>query len=387
MSNLPKSISVWKYASLISMTTKRTTKLNLLQAALRWPLAVITLVLVSMVCSAAFSAAEARDIKMEQVRFKGGQAGTSIKGKIVGYDSVSYVLGAEAGQTMTIALNPSNRATYFNVYEPGKKPGDQALANSGMTGPMIPDLNKFSGKLPSSGQYTISVYMMRSAARRKEVSRYTLDISISPLGDAANFPPVESDYADGLQGGPDFWDIKPKSAGAKVNIRDAPSGAASLVGNLADGAVVRNRGCRMAEGQRWCRVETIGAPPMSGWIAGEFLRESSYAGSTAPEHDALVPRTNFHATGEIPCARYAGQPMHQCRFGVVRKGQGNGAVTVFWPDGGNRVILFENGKPASFDQSQADGDARMSVSQNADLFMITIGTQRFEIPEAVINGG
>jgi hypothetical protein len=358
-----------------------------LQAALRWPLAVITLMLVSMVCSAAFTAAEARDIRTEQVRFKGGQTDTSIKGKIVGYDTVSYVLGAEAGQTMTVALNPSNLATYFNVYEPGKKPGDQALANSGMTGPMIPDLNKFSGKLPSSGQYTIFVYMMRSAARRKEVSRYTLDISISPLGDVTNLPPVQNDYADGLQGGPDFWDVSPNSAAAKVNIRDAPSGAAPLVGNLAGGTVVRNRGCRMVEGLRWCRVETIGAPLMSGWTAGKFLRESNYAGSTALEHDALVPGTKYHATGDIPCARYAGQLMHQCRFGVVRKGQGNGAVTVFWPDGGNRVILFENGKPASFDQLQADGDARMSVSQNADLFTVTIGTQRFEIPDAVINGG
>ena len=76
---------------------------------------------------------------------------------------------------MTIALKPSNLATYFNVYEPGKKPGDQALANSAMTGPMIPDLNKFSGKLPSSGEYTISVYMMRRqlAAKRSPVTHWT----------------------------------------------------------------------------------------------------------------------------------------------------------------------------------------------------------------------
>jgi hypothetical protein len=62
-------------------------------------------------------------------------------------------------------------------------------------------------------------------------------------------------------------------------------------------------------------------------------------------------------------------------------------VTVFWPDGGSRVIFFENGIPANFDRSQADGNVRMIVNQNADLFTVTIGEQRFEIPDAVITGG
>jgi hypothetical protein len=67
---------------------------------------------------------------------------------------------------------------------------------------MTPDLNRFKGKLPTSGEYTVSIYMMRSAARRNEVSRYTLDISISALGDTTKLPAVRIDYADGLQGGP-----------------------------------------------------------------------------------------------------------------------------------------------------------------------------------------
>jgi hypothetical protein len=43
---------------------------------------------------------------------------------------------AEAGQTMTVTLKPSRLSTYFNVYEPGRAPGDEALAVSEMTGPM-----------------------------------------------------------------------------------------------------------------------------------------------------------------------------------------------------------------------------------------------------------
>jgi len=328
----------------------------------------------------------AGDIRPEAVRFKSGQTSTSIKGTITGRESVSYVLGAEAGQTMTIALKPSNLATYFNVYEPGKRPGDQALANSGINGPMVPEMNKFKTKLPTSGEYTISVYMMRSAARRKERTNYTLEISISALGDATKLPPVRSDYADGLQGGPDYWDVK-MNRPAKIDLRATPSSAAQVLGSVADGTVLRNLGCRMTEGRRWCQVQTLDTPPLSAWTEGEFLRESSYAGPRAPKQDALVPGTNFNATGNIPCARYAGQPMAACQFGVIRKGQGNGSVTVFWPDGGNRMIVFENGTPARFDQSQADGNVGMTVNRNADLFIITIGTQRFEIPEAVISGG
>jgi hypothetical protein len=106
-----------------------------------------------------------------------------------------------------------------------------------------------------------------------------------------------------------------------------------------------------------------------------------------PSTDALVPGTNFSATGVLPCSRAASQPTANCKFGVVRSGNGSAQVTVFWPDGGSRIILFEKGTPASFDQSQADGDARMSVNRNGDLFMITIGAQRFEIVDAIVSGG
>lgn len=111
------------------------------------------------------------------------------------------------------------------------------------------------------------------------------------------------------------------------------------------------------------------------------------APAAAPAGDALVPGTAFNATGEIPCARTAGQPMTPCRFGVVRRGQGAAEVTVFWRDGGSRVIVFERGNPVRVGPSPADGQARMTSSKQADLFRIQVGSQRFEIPEAVVTGG
>lgn len=329
--------------------------------------------------------AGASDIRTEKVHFKAGQNGTTIKGRIVGYESVSYLLGAEAGQTMTVRFVPSNLATYFNIYEPGKGAGDQALANSSLTGPMMTDLNSFKGKLPTSGQYTISVYMMRSAARRNEHSDYTLDIAISALGAVDKRAPVQNDFADALQGGPDFWGVH--TNGKTASLRAQPSEEAPVIESVEDGSVLRNRGCRMAEGRRWCNVQTVDRRQLTGWIEGEILKESTYTEAPASSGDSLVAGTKFHATGSIPCARNAGQPMASCRFGVVRRDRGAADVTVFWPDSGSRVIVFKNVKPTSFDQSSADGEAKMTVSHNADLILITIGSQRFEIPEAVITGG
>ena len=116
----------------------------------------------------------AQDIRKETVHFKAGTSGTTIQGRIKGYESVSYLLGAKAGQVMHARLSTRHGATYFNIYGPGKGPGDEAIAVSDRSDP----INTFEGVLPEDGNYTISVYMMRSAARRNEVSDYSLDISI-----------------------------------------------------------------------------------------------------------------------------------------------------------------------------------------------------------------
>jgi hypothetical protein len=81
-------------------------------------------------------AASAQDIRTERVAFPAGASGTTIEGTITGRESVSYVLGARAGQTMSVRLTTASTSTYFNVYEPGRGPGDEALAVSEIMGPM-----------------------------------------------------------------------------------------------------------------------------------------------------------------------------------------------------------------------------------------------------------
>ncbi len=57
-----------------------------------------------------------------------------------------------------------------------------------------------------------------------------------------------------------------------------------------------------------------------------------------------------------------------------------------WPEGGKRVIFYEDGTPMSFDSSEADGGVEMAVGKESDLFQVRIGEERFEIPDVVLLG-
>jgi len=106
----------------------------------------------------------------------------------------------------------------------------------------------------------------------------------------------------------------------------------------------------------------------------------------AGAEDAKVAGTDFDATSEVPCGRGGGQPMTTCQLGVKRAGNGKADVTIFWPDGGTRVIFFEGGEPRAVDASEADGSARLSWEKQVDLYLIRFGEQRFEIPDIVVLG-
>lgn len=97
--------------------------------------------------------------------------------------------------------------------------------------------------------------------------------------------------------------------------------------------------------------------------------------------DAIVPGTNFHATGNITCS-----PGGSCSFGVRREGNGTGFVTITKADGRTRTIYFNNGRATGYDQSQADL-GRFESFKQGDMNIINIGQERYEIPDAVIFGG
>ena len=117
------------------------------------------------------------DIRVEDVHFHRGTSSAVITGSITGYNAVDYHLGAEAGQQMHVLLTTSNSANYFNVLPPGST--NEAIFTGQIDG------NEWSGRLEESGVYTVRVYLMRSAARRNETARYSLDFSIIGQGDGS----------------------------------------------------------------------------------------------------------------------------------------------------------------------------------------------------------
>ena len=223
--------------------------------------------LLLIVClAAAMPALAGADIRQERVHFKAGTSGTTIKGHIAGRDDVDYLLGAKAGQPMTDELHADNPQAYFNVLPPGS---EEAIFVGSISG------NRFEGTLPASGDDRVRVYLMRAAARRDEQTHFSLKVQIG-AGHAEEPHTKTPDFADGLAGGPDFWEVSGVPAGDTLNLCSGPSTHDSVVGEIGNGSVMRNLGCKMVSGQRWCRVARPEDPSSKGWVAGRYLRESSY---------------------------------------------------------------------------------------------------------------
>ncbi|GAA0310451.1 SH3 domain-containing protein [Rhodovulum strictum] len=80
--------------------------------------------------------------------------------------------------------------------------------------------------------------------------------------------------AGDIDGGPDFWAVQGLPAGSPLNVRRDPSAASPALATLREGEIVRNLGCRVADGARWCRIGSITGMDVTGWVAGRYLRES-----------------------------------------------------------------------------------------------------------------
>jgi uncharacterized protein YraI len=203
--------------------------------------------------------------------------------------------------------------------------------------------------------------------------------------------PMQNDFADGMDGGPDFWSVDLGNTGSALRVHTRPSTDAPVFARFHNGATLRNAGgCRISETRRWCYVSSV-AGDVTGWVAGDFLSEGR-APAVASHLPAPVPTppvtqeapqdfgATYDTTGTLTC--YAGRDAGaaECSFGAVHEGTGNGFLQITEPGYGGRAITFESGVPVYFDQSQADGDISMTVNQQGDIWMVFIGDRGFEIP-------
>ena len=225
----------------------------------------------------------AETVHTQSVHFDKGTSGTTIKGKIQGYESYNYTLSAKSGQTMKVKLSTKHGATYFNIYSPGKAPGDEAMFIGASNG------TSYKGTLPADGRYIIQVFMMRSAARRNEVANYDLSIRIT--------------------GSPKAVDHQ--------------------------------------------------------------------------SHDAKVPGTSYHATGNVECKLGdTSKGYDQCPFGVIRKGLDVAQVDVTPPGGFKRKLYFDH------DRVTTDNNEKVKSRKDNGMWVIEVNDyEHYKIFDAVIVGG
>lgn len=197
--------------------------------------------------------------------------------------------------------------------------------------------------------------------------------------------PLTAALAEPGPAAPRNWEVM-----ARLKLREQPSVSSAVLATYAPGTILDNLGCKAEADRTWCDVQQLGGGPR-GYVSAEFIKPAVAPDGSIPigpdDSAERAGQGKFDATGPIPCAEDAGQPMGQCQFGVARAGGGYATVVITKPDGRTRAIFFRMGKPIAADVSEAEGDRPFSARKEADLHFIRVGTERYEIPDAVIFGG
>lgn len=144
-----------------------------------FPLFTVALTLATVVAAPA-----AEETRTERVSFEAGKSSAVISGKITGNESVVYKLNARDKQFLDVKLEPDNESTDFNLYIPGRGPGDEALFASAMGD----GSRHYTGQLYKTGDHSISVFMNRAAARQGKTSNFKITFKISDAPPAENAP-------------------------------------------------------------------------------------------------------------------------------------------------------------------------------------------------------
>lgn len=110
-------------------------------------------------------------IPQQQVTFAKGADKATLQGSLKGpnQDTRDYVLRLKGGQMLSVTMQTKNTSTYFNVLPPGSP---EALYRGKVEGNA-----RWEGQVSVDGDYTVRVFLNRTAARKGASSSYTLTIA------------------------------------------------------------------------------------------------------------------------------------------------------------------------------------------------------------------
>jgi len=117
-----------------------------------------------MLAASAFSAfAEATHTR--RLEFSKGKTHSMVVGHVAGSDTVVYKLNARAGQMLKVSMEADKGSADFNIYIPGRGPGDAALFTSATGG------RTYTGQLDKTGDHIITVFLNGIAPAGRTAAR------------------------------------------------------------------------------------------------------------------------------------------------------------------------------------------------------------------------
>ena len=111
--------------------------------------------------------------QQERVHFADGARAATVSGSVTGFDTKQYVLGAKAGQILSIEFRPSRSVLYYDVLKDGETLRDGSVEGD----------SPWSKKLPADGDYVIDLHLLRSEAGNGTKASYKLKIAVAAGGE------------------------------------------------------------------------------------------------------------------------------------------------------------------------------------------------------------
>jgi len=88
------------------------------------------------------------------------KSGATVSSSVIRGERARHLVKAKAGQTLEVSVTSDENNAVFQIYSPGEK---ETLPGAGE----MDDATKWSGKVPSDGEYVISVGPTRGNATYK----------------------------------------------------------------------------------------------------------------------------------------------------------------------------------------------------------------------------
>ncbi|WP_299396444.1 SH3 domain-containing protein [Pelagibius sp.] len=209
---------------------------------------------------------------------------------------------------------------------------------------------------------------------------------------AADHSSKADDTAAGLgiaapeDGGPRRWQVTARDG---TEMRASPASNASVIGTLADGAILANLGCAPAGSQVWCKVRPLHGRTR-GYVAADSLRPARAPDGTVPmgadDSAARAGRGDFDASGTLSCAQVRDQSMGQCAFGVARGSGGDATLVVTFSNGFKRTLFFAHGRFISANATMSGNGFDTDWRTEDGRHLIRVDDQRYALSNAAVFG-